>query len=98
MSHLYSEKCIEIHHDLFAGHVSLHVTLPATFFGTKLVDSQGYTYRRSHIRKDGDVGYWRCSNQHKFKCKAKAKTVGDTAEFMDARKHNHEPPFYRNTP
>jgi len=87
MSPLYSEKSIEIHHDLFAGHVSLQ----ATFFGAKLVDSQGYTYSRAHVHKDGNVIYWRCSNRHKFKCKAKAKTVGDTAEFMEELNHNHEP-------
>jgi len=79
----------KIEKHLFAG----HVTHPATFFGTKLVDSQGYAYSKKHVNTNGDVIYWRCSNQQKFKCYAKAKTVGDTAEFMDDIKHNHDPPL-----
>ena len=66
--------------------------IPAQFIGNKLLDNQGYMYRKDKIRHGAGSVTWRCSVEQKFKCKSRAKTIGAYI-VKQTYPHNHQPKF-----
>ena len=62
-----------------------------TYVGpNRLVDEQGFTYRKDRFQARTNSITWRCTLEWKHKCKARAKTVNDVIVRIN-RLHNHEP-------
>ena len=60
----------------------------AAYAGHRLVDQQGFTYRKDRSQSNSTT--WRCTLEWKHKCKARAKTM-DNVIVRISTCHNHEP-------
>ena len=60
----------------------------AAYAGHRLVDEQGFTYRKDKTNFNSIT--WRCSLEWKHKCKARAKTIDDVIVRISTS-HNHDP-------
>lgn len=64
--------------------------LEARYIGNKLVDDEGYTYRKDRSVHGTSITYWRCSIGHKVPCKGRAKTIGNVL-VNNGSGHTHAP-------